>query len=68
MKPGHKSKVKHRGTISSMIGIDAHLLGIILRRATLRHPVSCAEGLDLDNSLIAGTQAQVDLMEWKRNI
>jgi hypothetical protein len=65
MKPGHKFKVKHRGTVSPMIGIDAHLLGIILRRSDLRHPVSCAEGLELANSLTEGTHAQVDLMEWK---
>jgi hypothetical protein len=66
MKSGHKFKVKHRGTVSPMIDIEAHLLGIILCRAALGQPISCAEGLELANSLIEGTQAQVDLMEWEK--
>jgi hypothetical protein len=49
-----------------MAGIEAHLLAAILRRAALRQPVSCAEGLVLANSLIEGTMAQVELMEWKK--
>jgi hypothetical protein len=42
---GRKLKVKHRGTESPMTGIEGHLLAAILRRAALRQPVSCAEGL-----------------------
>jgi hypothetical protein len=49
-----------------MVGIKAHLLGIILRRAALRQPVSCAEGLELANSLIEGTEHQLCLIEWKK--
>jgi hypothetical protein len=66
MKPGHKFKVKHRGTASPMIGIGACLLGIILHRAALQQPVACAEGLELANCLIEGTQAQINLMEWEK--
>jgi hypothetical protein len=32
-KAGHKLKVKHRGTVSSISCIEAHFLSIILRRA-----------------------------------
>jgi hypothetical protein len=64
MKPGHKFKVKHRGTVSHMIGIEAHCLGIILRCVALKQDVSCAEGLDIANSLIEDTQSQVYLLEW----
>jgi hypothetical protein len=35
-KVGRKLKVNHRGTYSPMIGIEAHLLAAILRRAALR--------------------------------
>jgi hypothetical protein len=63
-KEGHKLKVEQRGAVSPMSGIEADLLGIILRRVALRQPVSCAEGLELANSLIDWTQTQVDLMEW----
>jgi hypothetical protein len=63
---GRKLKVNHRGTYSHMIGIEAHLLAAILRRAAFRQPVSCGEGFELANSMIEGTEAQVALMEWKR--
>jgi hypothetical protein len=65
-KVGRKLKVKHRGTNSPMAGIEGHLLAAILRRAALRQPVSCAEGLELANSLIEGTTTQLDLMAWKK--
>jgi hypothetical protein len=39
----------------------------ILRRAALRQPVTCGEGLVLANSMIEGTEAKVRLMDWKRN-
>jgi hypothetical protein len=38
---GRKLKVKHRGTHSPMIGMEAHLLAAILRRAELHQPVTC---------------------------
>jgi hypothetical protein len=67
-KVGRKLKVNHRGTYSTMIGIEAHLLAAILRRAALRQPVYCGEGLELANSMIEGTQSQLALMEWKKNL
>jgi hypothetical protein len=54
-KVGRKLKVNHRGTDSPLIGIEAHLLADILRRAALRQPVYCGEGLELDNLMIEGT-------------
>jgi hypothetical protein len=66
-KVGRKLKVNHRGPYSPMIGIGAHLLAVILRRAARRQPVSCGEGLELANSMIEGTEAQVALMEWKNS-
>jgi hypothetical protein len=63
---GNKLKVQHPGTRSHMVGIKAHLIGIILSRAALRQPVSCAEGLELANSLIEGTAHQLCLIEWKK--
>jgi hypothetical protein len=38
----------------------------ILRRAALRQPVPCTEGLELANSLIEGTAHQLCLIEWKK--
>jgi hypothetical protein len=39
-KVGRKLKVKHIGTPSPTIGIEAHLLAAILRRAALHKPVT----------------------------
>jgi hypothetical protein len=61
-KVGRKLKVNHRGTTSPMAGIEGHLLAVIIRRAALRQPVYCAEGLELANSVIEGTTTQIDLM------
>jgi hypothetical protein len=47
-----------------MVGIEGHLLAVMLRRAALRQPVYCAEGLELANSMIEGTETQVGLMNW----
>jgi hypothetical protein len=49
-----------------MEGIEGHLLAAIIRRAVLRQPFSCAEGLELTNSLIEGTTTQLDIMSWKK--
>jgi hypothetical protein len=65
-KVGRKLKVNHRGPDSPMIGIEAHLLAAILRRAALHQPVYCGEGLELANSMIVGTEAQLALMEWEK--
>jgi hypothetical protein len=65
-KVGIKLKVTHRGTTSPMVGIEGHLSAAILRRAALSQPVSCAEGLELANSMIEGTETQVGLMNWKK--
>jgi hypothetical protein len=66
-KVGRKLKVNHMGTYSPMIGIEAHLLAAILRRAALHKPVSCGEGLELATSMLEGMEAQVALMEFKKN-
>jgi hypothetical protein len=65
-RTGHTLKVQHPGTRSPMVGIEAHLFGIILRRAAPRHSVLRAEGLELANSLIEGTAHQLCLIEWKK--
>jgi hypothetical protein len=59
-KFGRNLKVKHHGTHSPMSDIKGHLLAGILRRAGLRQPVSCAEGLELSNSMIEGTTKQLN--------
>jgi hypothetical protein len=64
---GRKLKVKHRGTQSPMIDMEAHLLAAILRRAALRQPVTCGEGRVLANSTSEGTEAQIRLMDLKKN-
>jgi hypothetical protein len=63
---GRKLKVKHCGTKSPMAGIEGHLIAAIIGRAAIRQPVSCAEGLQLANSMIEGKTTQIHLMAWKK--
>jgi hypothetical protein len=65
-RAGRKLKVKHRGIESPMTGIEGYLLAAILRIAALRQHVSCAEGLDLADSLLEGTATQLELMTRKK--
>jgi hypothetical protein len=65
-KKGHTLKVQHPGILSPMVSIEAHLFGIIMRCTALIHPISCAEGLELANSLIEGTALQICLRERKK--
>jgi hypothetical protein len=48
-----------------MAGIESPFFAAILVRVAFCQHVSCVEGLVLANSLIDGTVAQVDLVEWK---
>jgi hypothetical protein len=66
-KVGRKLKVRHWGTTSPMVGIEGHLLAAILRQDALLQPVYCAEGLELVNSMIEGTETQVGLINWKKS-
>jgi hypothetical protein len=45
--------------------IEAHLIKVILLHGGFCQPVSCAEGLQLVNSIIEGTVSQVQLIQWK---
>jgi hypothetical protein len=65
-RKGHKLEVQHPGTLSPVVGINSHFLGIILRRAAIQKPISCAKGIELANSLIEGTALQLCRMEWKK--
>jgi hypothetical protein len=57
----------HSGPLSPMAGIEAHLLKYLLFCGAMIHSVSCAEGLQLANSLIEGTVSQTHLIRWKQN-
>jgi hypothetical protein len=49
-----------------MAGFEAHLLKCLIIRGATRQPVSCAEGLQLANSIIDGTISQAQLILWKK--
>jgi hypothetical protein len=56
LKEGRKTMVfAHSGPMSPMTGVEAHLIKCLLLHGTLIQPVSCAENLQLVNSLIEGT-------------
>jgi hypothetical protein len=61
-KPGRKFKYLKPGPLSSMAGVEAHLLKCVLLRGEMRQPVSCAERLELASSFIQDTVAQDQLI------
>jgi hypothetical protein len=48
-----------------MVGVEAHFLNYLFLCGAMRKPVSCAEGLELGNSLIQNTVYQAQLITWK---
>jgi hypothetical protein len=57
-----------RGVNSPMFRIEKLIIGMILRRATMRQPYNVRECLELANSLIDKSVTQVQLVEWKQKM
>jgi hypothetical protein len=53
--------------MSPVAGIEAHLQKCLPLYGAMIQPVSCADGLQLTNSLIEGTVSQAQLSGWKQN-
>jgi hypothetical protein len=54
-----------QGTPSPMLGIEPHLVELIIQLARMRCPINVTAGLQLANSLIAGTPIAEQLVKWK---
>ncbi len=54
-----------QGTPSPMLGIEPHLVELIIQLASMRCPINVTTGLQLANSLIAGTPIAEQLVKWK---
>ncbi len=48
-----------------MLGIEPHLVELIIQLARMRCPINVTAGLQLANSLIAGTPIAEQLVKWK---
>jgi hypothetical protein len=54
-----------QGTPSPMLAIEPHLVELIIQLARMRCPINVTSGLQLANSLIAGTPIAKQLVKWK---
>ncbi len=54
-----------QGTSSPMLGIEPHLIELIIQLACMRFPINVTSGLQLANSHIAGTLIAEKLVEWR---
>jgi hypothetical protein len=54
-----------QGTVSPMIAIEPYIVDLIIQLSRMRSPVNVTTGLQLANSLIAGTSIETELHEWK---
>jgi hypothetical protein len=58
--------VAHRGKISPMVQVEAHLVDIILNYSRMRQPITPKVGLALANSMIKGTEIECEMIEWRK--
>jgi DNA-binding FrmR family transcriptional regulator len=55
----------HFGHISPMVEIEPYLVKIVTQLANMRMPISAMQGLELANSLIAGTKIELKVKKRK---
>ncbi len=55
----------HVGQVTPMAEVEPYLVELILQLAKMRTPITSAQGLELANSLISGTEMEDKLVEWK---
>ena len=55
---------RHPGTSSSLLAYKMDFVPVLIQMARMRELLSPTEAMDLISSIIQGTQAQRDLMEW----
>ena len=54
-----------RGLKSPMLAVEPQLVQVIIQKAAIRQPLTCSQGLLLANSLIAGTDIERQVNEWR---
>jgi hypothetical protein len=50
-----------------MMEIEPYLVELIIKLASMRMPITSSQGLELANSLIAGTSNEDKVITWKKN-
>ena len=55
------------GPISLMASVEPHLIELICAMAEIRRCLTISEALALGNDLIAGTQTEKNIIEWKKS-
>jgi hypothetical protein len=50
-----------------MAGVESYPVQLIIQLANMRTPISTVQGLELANSLIAATNVEKEILEWKSN-
>jgi hypothetical protein len=56
------------GQQSPMMEIEPYLVELIIKLASMRMPITSSQGLELANSLIAGTSNEDKVIAWKKKI
>ena len=57
----------HPGKPPSLLKYVTDFLSVLVQMACMRKPISPTEAMDIINSVIAGIQAQKDLIVWKKS-
>ena len=56
------------GHLSLLLSVEPTIINAIIQLSRIRQIINTSHGLLLENSIIDGTPAQADLVEWKLNI
>lgn len=54
-----------QGTVTPMLAVEPFIVDIIAQLSRMRQPINVTTGLQLANSIIAGTPFQLELEAWK---
>jgi hypothetical protein len=57
----------HFGHLSPMAEVEPYLVELVIQLANMRIPVTASQGLELANSLIAGTKVELQVKKWKEH-
>ena len=56
----------HPGTPSPLLAYEMEFVSVLIQMARMRESLSPTESMSLINDVIKGTQAQIDLVHWKK--
>jgi hypothetical protein len=65
LREERKTVTGGQGHVSPMIGVEVHLVDVILQLASMRQPLTATAALNLINSMVEKSKVEKEVIEWK---